>query len=164
MPDAEEVDKELPVTESMQKFMSKKLSDLVAKQTYFVEETPTKKVSESPNDSGIRLLKDSHVYVKEENIGNEQIKVPRAPKRKKKRKICDELTEDEKIQQSVICPDAILNQEDIRHWNTKTKGKIFHYMEKKSKLYLQEPENEFTQIRKKNNWDESKIAKYKRKP
>ncbi|XP_055709925.1 uncharacterized protein LOC129805772 [Phlebotomus papatasi] len=164
LPEAEEVDKELPVTESMQKFMSKKLSDLVAKQTYFVEESPRKKVSASPNDSGIRLLKDSQVYVKEENISNEQMELPRAPKKKKKPKISDELTENEKVQQSAICPDIILNQEDIRHWDTKTKGKIFHYREKKSKLYLQEPENEFTKIRKKNNWDESKIAKYKRKP
>ncbi|XP_059612383.1 uncharacterized protein LOC132258876 [Phlebotomus argentipes] len=160
LPEADEIDKELIVTESMKKFMSRKLSDLVAKKTCFVDEVSNAPGTSDLDLSGIRLLKDSQEFIKEtSNPREEEISIKKPQRKKRKR--TDEPSEEEKIQQSSVSPDLILSQSDIKHWTPKRRGKVYHYQKKNHKLYLQEPENEFSNLRRKNNWDESKICKYR---
>ncbi|XP_055690403.1 uncharacterized protein LOC129793911 isoform X2 [Lutzomyia longipalpis] len=164
LPEPEEVDRELPVTDSMKKFMSKKLSDLVAEKICFTEESTTDKKSpkEDAEGGGIKLLRGFSEYVAEEDVPEVKVERPKPPKRRKNQKNSEEISEEEKIQQSCISPDQILNQDATKGWSTKTKRLPYQYRKKNNKLHLEEPQNDFTELRRKNNWDESKIAKYKR--
>lgn len=74
----------------------------------------------------------------------------------------DEYNDEEKLKMASVDGESILQQIDTKDWKPKKvkPNKLFKYREKNAVLYAIEPENEFTALRKKNNWCESKIAKF----
>lgn len=50
---------------------------------------------------------------------------------------------------------------EVSNWMSRTKGTLFEYREKNGKLIEVERQTEFSEKRKKNNWDESKISRNK---
>ncbi|GAB0097387.1 hypothetical protein DMENIID0001_130240 [Sergentomyia squamirostris] len=151
LPEDEEIDKELLVTESMKKFMSKKLSDMVAKQICFVEQPLPEELHE--NETGIKLLNGFQEYL---SLDNEQLQFEPVPR---PRTNSPELKSIDLRECLFSLEDTI---EELKHWANNPRGRTYIYREKNSILYHQEPENEFSSARKRNNWDERKIAKFKR--
>lgn len=161
----------------MQDFVYKKMSERINESIEFVE-VPTKKKKKDKHIAveevigGVRLLNDTDIiqnidYFDDERFQTELISqaVTRKPKIKRRIIEPDGLGEDEKIKLSVMEGDEILQQKETKAWKPKKvrPEKVFNYREKKSVLYLQEPQNEFTALRKKNNWTESKIANFYKK-
>lgn len=159
----------------MQDFVYKKLSERINESIEFVEVSTKMKNKDKHKIveeavTGVRLLNDTdliqHIdyYLNDERLQTELIRQAATKKPEIKRRIIepDELREDEKLKLSVMEGDEILQQTETMAWKPKKirYGKIFNYREKKSVLYLQEPQNEFTALRKKNNWTECKIANF----
>lgn len=73
----------------------------------------------------------------------------------------DQYDEDEKIRLAVVDGKQILERSDTNWWKRRRNmdKKHFQYKEVNSVLHLIEEENEFSAMRRKNNWDESKIGK-----
>lgn len=139
----------------MQDFISKKLSKIIDNQVEFVEVKP-KKLKEKEVDY-LKLLKDSQDFVKLEDPGEKQFLKNRKKIKIVKRKVEeDEIPDSQKQKAAVINIDQI--QEETKSWTSRKKGKLFEYKEKNSVGYLREPTNEFTKMRNKNNWIESKIS------
>lgn len=113
---------------------------------------------------GVRLFNDTDIIKHIDYFGDELIGQGVAKKPKIKRRIIepDELREVDKLKLSVIEGEQILQQMETKAWKPKKirAKKVFNYREKKSVFYLQEPENEFTARRRKNNWTECKIANF----
>lgn len=109
---------ELKVTPEFQRFVAKKLSQLLDAQltekiTNKHRKTIKKRKSDS-GDGGVKLLKKSHVYLDIDFV-------PEAPTvdrkaRRKRRKIDDEDDELEKVKAAAVEPERILAQTDIKHW------------------------------------------------
>lgn len=77
----------------------------------------------------------------------------------------DYLTKEDKLRLASVDGNSILQQSDVQSWKARPlkESKLFRYKEKNGTMYPIDPDNEFTKARKKNNWSESKIAKYKHK-
>lgn len=58
-----------------------------------------------------------------------------------------------------VAVDEVFVKNETSTWSKRSKSEMYKYKEKNSQLYLVEPDNEFTKMRKKNNWSESKIKK-----
>lgn len=172
--DHEEIEDDLNISEPMQEFVYKKLSERINDAIEFVE-VPTKKIKKDKHKvveevtGGVRLLNDTDIiqdkdYLDVEPLQNELIgqSVTRKPTIKRRIIEPDELGKDEKLKLCVIEGDEIIQQTETKSWKPKKvrPEKVFNYREKKSVLYLQEPQNEFTALRKKNNWTENKIANF----
>lgn len=171
--DHDEIEEDLKISKPMQDFVYKKMSKRINESIEFVEVSTIKKnkhkhkaVEEAIR--GVRLLNDTdiiqHIDLGDERLQTELIGKAVTKKPKIKRRIIepDELREDKKLKLAVIEGDDILQQTETKAWKLKKirPKKVFNYREKKSVLYLQEPQNEFTALRKKNNWNENKIANF----
>lgn len=172
--DHEDIEEDLKISQPMQDFVYKKLSKRINESIEFVE-VLTKKKNKDKHKAvdeaagGVRLLNDTDIiqridYLDDERLQTELIGqvAPKKPMIKRRIIEPDELAEDEKLKLSVIEGDKILQQTETKAWKPKKNrpDKVFYYREKKSVSYLQEPQNEFTALRKKNNWTESKIANF----
>lgn len=148
------------VPESMQNFIHKKLSQIIDKETEFINVSnsclPLKDIETISN---VRLFSDTVECI--------DINMPFAESNQQRypiinrRKIIDEdlnVTHKIRLQQSAVTFDGIQNE--IKHWKEKKSSakRLYEYRMKKGIFYLIEPDNEFTKMRKKNNWSESKIA------
>lgn len=164
------------VPKSMQDFVYKKLSMKIADSVDFVEiEGSKKKKKQKQKDKSevgplVRLLKDTEPikYLDvTEGDAVDWVKPAKCTKLDIKRKVIepDKIDESEKIRAAVVEGADILAKRDTKAWNTKKsdKKKIFEYKERKSTLHLVEEDNEFSKLRRKNNWDDSKISKEKKK-
>lgn len=164
--DHEEIEADLNVPKSMQDFVYKKMSNRIADSIEFVE-TATKKAKKRKqndvgNECGVRLLKDTDPITKIDVELDVSSKPNKSTKLEiKRREIeADTYNHDEKVQMAAIDGERILQQIDTKGWKSKKpkSHKLFNYRAKKSVLNFVEPANEFAALRKKNNWNESKIA------
>lgn len=75
----------------------------------------------------------------------------------------NEMTDEQKVHAVAVDAESIIQGNEIRNWRPKKVRlhKIFNYREKNDRLYLVEPSTEFSARRKRNNWTESKISKWK---
>lgn len=151
---------DLQISESMQTFIYKKLSKILTDQIEFVEVKP-RKVSKKEPKPVVRLLSDTDPIVLRtdelctEPITKENRKRPYIGRRTVE---LDELSEKEKLEAATATPDHI--SADARRVERKPNDRnLYRYKDIQSKLYLIEPDTEFTKLRKKNNWSESKIAR-----
>lgn len=156
----------------MQEIVYKKLSKKIEETVEFVDkkDKSIKKLKSFENDDiGIRLLRDTEPITKigADFIYEEVPQVVKKPKPTIKRRIIepDTQSEQEKLKLATIEGETVLQQKETRFWKLKKfrPNKLFEYREKKSVLYLVEPKNEFSELRKINNWSESKIATFCRK-
>lgn len=153
----------------MQDFVYKKMAMKIANSVEFVEIKPKKVKKREQNDVSngcyVRLLKDTDPITK---IDVEpDILFDKSAKLEIKRRLIepDNYNLDEKIKMAAIDGARVLQQIDTKGWKSKKPKphKIFNYRAKKSILHCVEPSNEFSALRKKNNWNESKIANSQRK-
>lgn len=173
--DHKEMEEDSKISQPKQDFVYKKLSKRINESIEFVEVLTQKKNKDKHKAveeavAGVRLLNDTDIiqridyYLDDERLQTELIVQAATKKPKIKRRIIepDGLVEDEKLKLSVIEGVKILQQTETKAWKPKKNRphKVFYYREKKSVLYLQEPQNEFTALRKKNNWTESKIENF----
>lgn len=151
---------DLKISDSMQNFVYKKLSQILANQIEFVE-VKQKKISRKEPKPIVRLLSDTDPIVlrKEDHssdlITKEKRKRPHLGRRTVE---VDQLNQIEKLQAAIVTPADI--SADAKRLEHKAKDRnLYRYKAIQSKLYLIEPDTEFTKLRKKNNWSESKIAR-----
>lgn len=161
----DEVETDLRVPKSTQDFVYKKMSRRIEESVEFVEFSDKKSKKKNHSDdemSGIRLLKDTDPITKIDLISEDDMKPNKGTKFELKRRIVepDGYSQEEKIRMTVIDGESILKQTEIKGWKLKKvkPNKMFNYRAKKSIVEFIEPENEFSALRKKNNWNESKIA------
>ena len=159
------------MTPSMQKYVAKKLASLIDNQVTFVEPKDDSVVvpdNDEEEDFGIRLFSNSVAPVTK--LVTEEVPDDQPPKKKKKKlKKKDESEPDEttKISESVVDPSFILDQVEVRSWHHNEKRlskKVDHYNSRNGNLFPVEPQNEFSKLRKKNNWDYKKIREPLKRP
>lgn len=160
----EEHDVDLKISETMQNFVYKKLSKMIGESIEFIDvKSPKTAKQKGTTDTIIKLLNDT------EPINLESQEYEYSTQKQTKPIICrrqielDNLTDEEKIQTAAITADQLWESTKAWKYPTPKDKNLFKYKEKKSNLYFIEPENEFSQIRKKNNWSETKIVNYKLK-
>lgn len=149
----------------MQDFVFKKMSKKIEDSIEFVEVPPKKKTKKNmlPNETCcVRLLKDTEPITKIDLITEDDMKSVNNKKIELKRRLVepDNYNDEEKIKLVAVDGESILKQLEIKSWKSKKsrQNKVFNYRKNKTVLHFIEPENEFSALRKKNNWDESKIA------
>lgn len=150
----------------MQDFVYKKMSKKIGDSIEFVENAPKSTKERKKDDLGncVCLLKDTdpikHIDFMPESLTNPTV----GKKIEIKRRIVepDGYDDDEKLKMVSVDGEQILKQTETKGWKSKKikPNKLFNYHEKNSVLYNIEPSNEFTALRKKNNWTESKIANF----
>lgn len=165
--DHDEIEADLNVPKSMQDFIYKKMAKKIADSIEFVETVPKKEKKRKQNGNAtneccVRLLKDTDPITKIEVELDVPLESNKRPKLKIKRREveADVYSHEEKIKMAAIDAERILQQTDTKGWKSKKpkSHKLFEYRAKKSVLNLVEPTNEFSALRKKNEWNESKIA------
>lgn len=164
---------DLSIPKSMQDFVYKKLSQNIDKIVEFVDveegDGVKKKKKNKKVKPIVKLLNDTDpIEHLEENVkDNFDFSIEKKKKPEIKRRIieADDYSDEAKWKLSAVDGDSIVNGDHIKCWKKRKNriGKYFEYREVKNVLYLKEPENEFTAQRKKNNWVESKISKWKKK-
>lgn len=165
--DSEEIETDLNVPKSMQDFIYKKMSKKIAESVEFVESDVKKKKKAKKTTeiaACVRLLKDTEP-ITQINFEPDNDDPPIKRKIVKiKRRIIEPDTYDDsdKLKMVAIDGEHVLKNTETKQWKPKKikPNKLFNYREKKSVLYLVEPDNEFSALRKKNNWSESKIAHF----
>lgn len=163
----DDIETDLNVPKSMQEFIYKKMSQKIADSIQFVDVKKNKQEMEMHQKAGcVRLLRNMDPIT---SIGDELQESTNSGKRKTfrvKRRLVepDEYNFDEKMKLASIDGESILQQLDTKSYPNKIKAnKVFNYREKKSTLHYIEPDNEFSKLRRKNKWNESKIANFTRK-
>lgn len=136
---------------------------MIGESVEFVEVDPSKpKKKRKKSTTTIKLLKDTDPINLEADTVYERIQQVK-PDIRKRQIEDDDLTSEEKLRAAAV--DVRQVSESTQSWKHKPPrdNKVFKYKEKSAKLYLIEPENEFTKLRKKNNWSETKIHNFKHK-
>lgn len=158
--DADKLADDLKISESMQSFVYKKLSRILGDQIEFVE-VKHKRIAKKESKPVVRLLSGTDPIV----IREDELCVDTITKEKRKRPHLgrrtvegDELSEKEKLQAALVTP-ADISADANRVERQANVRNLYRYKAIQSKLYLIEPDTEFTKLRKKNNWSESKIAR-----
>lgn len=120
------------------------------------------------NESAVKLLQGTELtitHIDETVTANQPIILKQTKPSIVRRQIePNEMTENEKLRIVAVEGESIMQGNGFRNWNmnkTVRSNHIYNYREKNCKLYLVEPTNEFSAKRKKNNWTESKISKWK---
>lgn len=151
----------------MQDFVYKKMSQKINDSVEFVD-VPVKKTKKRKNtdnkQSFVRLLNDTDPITIIDFEPQIDVKPSARKKVEVKRRVieADEYNDEEKLRMASVDGERILEQTETKSWKPKKvkANKMYEYREKNSVLYAVEEENEFTALRKKNNWTESKIAKF----
>lgn len=147
----------------MRNFVYKKMSNIINETIEFVDIDTSNPVKKKTNiTTVVKLLKDTDPIDLDADQKYERT-VQVKPDIRKRQIEADNLSNDEKIRAASI--NIVQLNESIGGWNHRPlkENKFFKYREKKGNLYLIEPENEFTKLRKKNNWSETKIHNFKHK-
>jgi hypothetical protein len=152
---------EINVSDNMKSFIGNKMSAIIDNSLEFVELEENsklkKKVEKLRDEDGVQLLKGFPKVTKLEEKFDDIV----PPKKfKVKRKIVenDDLDEKTKIKQSIIDLQEISHE--TSNWRKRTKN-LKEFVTYGDLAHLKEEENEYTVLRKKNNWHESKISKVK---
>ncbi|XP_021705350.1 uncharacterized protein LOC5574440 isoform X2 [Aedes aegypti] len=158
---------DINVTESMKKFVGKKLSAIIDQNIAFIE-VKDKKVSKSKTEpadsSGVKLLSDCDLFLKTSDAIENATLLPESKTKKpiKRRAVeSDCLGEKEKLALAAIEPSSISALTKCR--TNRPKAVVYEYKTAGSSNLLQEPKNEFTEAKRKNKWDSSKIAQFGKK-
>ncbi|XP_055374896.1 uncharacterized protein LOC129607747 [Condylostylus longicornis] len=154
----------LKISETMQEFVAKKLSNMIENKFEFVELPPIKKVKKSQSFvNGVKLLTECDSFINPEKSDIIELYTKKKPLIKRRKFDSDpseNLSHLEKIKLAVIDPQCVINKEDIRHWNERKKFRVYHYKGiSGSPFQFVEPDNEFTILRRKNNWNLKKISR-----
>lgn len=159
------------ISQSIRDLVYKRLSQNIDKVVEYVTVDNNKKLKKKNKKEKyiVKLLSDTEPI---SHIGEISMKdnfdVPTIIRKKpeiKRRLIVDnEYSDDEKWKTVAIDGNTILNGSETKQWKPKrvSSAKFFEYRERNGIMYLKDPENEFTAKRKKNNWVESKISKWKK--
>lgn len=154
---------DLNVTDSMKKFIGKKLSILVADSIAFVEIEPVNRKPRASESGGVRLLRG---FEERLNISCEGGNVPVILGQGKpiKRRIVDDdfaVSRNEMIEQAAYDVDAL--RKSTVGWTDRPKSKLYEYRQAhKSKVCTLSMTDEFSTVRRKNNWDDAKIKTFRR--
>ncbi|XP_075155268.1 uncharacterized protein LOC142228664 [Haematobia irritans] len=154
---------------SMQKHMAKKLSEMLEKTYYFCDIEERSDGKKIRIKSRVRLLKDYEDYVKPYEEFEYETKGPEKKPVIKRRcvdKPCDSCAPTQ-FQLDAIAIDGndIIAANETKYWAVKKerKDKVFHYRQGVNGIaHAKEVTNEFTTLRRKNKWNESKIKDFKR--
>lgn len=162
----ERLNNDMQVTESMQNFMHKKLNQIIEKRIEFVTIASPPVEERTTSDDVqpmVRLFRDSAPINLTEESNNEPSTTATKQKRRKtiKRRFPEEdgLIEADRLAGVVVSTEDI--QREVSAWTKPVNNKkLFEYVAHKYKkqLHVKEADNEFTSMRKKNNWSENKIA------
>lgn len=160
---------DLDIPNSMRDFVYKRLSANIDSLVEFVEvaEKPQKK-KRKKEKAVVKLLSDTgpieHIEQPVEVSFDFPIIKKRKPQIKRRQVDGDLYSDDDKLRISAVESKSILDGDETRRWKTKETRphKMFEYHEKNNVLYFVEPKNEFSAQRKKNNWTESKISKWRK--
>lgn len=153
------------VSKSMQDHIWKKLLNLIDSRIVYVEPSDTdddeqslKKKKRKKVRGGVRLLSGFDEYINAEDPSYEPIvQIKPTIGRKQVEKL--ELNSNEMLAQCAIDHETIISAKETVHWKRPKHEKVTHFREKNKVLYLVEPPSEFTKIRNKNQWAESKIKR-----
>lgn len=159
---------DIEVTPSMQKSVAKKLASIIDNQIQFVDsrEATADEVNDAGDDEGgfgIRLFSNSAAPVTILNPENTPVAHPKkANTRPAIRKRIRDPSPDEatKLAEAVVDASYILDQIEVRGWHRNQKRldkNLDLYNLRNGSLFPVEPINEFTKLKRKNNWDEKKI-------
>ncbi|XP_011192074.2 uncharacterized protein LOC105218284 [Zeugodacus cucurbitae] len=148
-------------TESTQKFVGKKLSELIAKHVEFFNIDPPSKVKKTSRNR-VTLLAGADCYVKSyEEFEYETMGPTHRPEIKRRKvDIEEEPPEEELFNLATVTADDITSGKLISGWSSQPerKDKHFHYKsDSVGTLHFKPVENEFTKLRNKNKWNEAKI-------
>lgn len=153
---------DLNVTESMKKFIGKKLSTLIANSIAFVEVEPVKcKQRGASESSGVKLLRGFEESLNVSSGGGENLPVSKQAKPIKRRVLEDDSDASRKkmIEQAVYDVDSL--SKSTVGWTNRPKSKMYEYRQAgKCKVPTLVTSDEFSTARKKNNWDDSKIKAF----
>lgn len=150
---------EINISETMKNFIAKKMSSLIEKEVEFVT-IKEQKIENLEIKGCVKLLKGCKQALKCEDPVDEIIRNKVEVKRRKIDGNKDNMKESKKL--SLASTDLIKIQQEVKFHENKIRHKSFNFKTASDgKCYLQEPPNEFTAARKKNNWDESKIKSSK---
>ncbi|XP_055542180.1 uncharacterized protein LOC129727922 [Wyeomyia smithii] len=145
------------VQESMKKHFCKKMSSIIEQQICYddsnIHDTSKRKLTHA----GVKLFKDSQNYLKLPQTSGTHTK------RKKFIPIVNDVDCKEKVNMSVVDADYIIKQSKIGNPRIRRSSLVFEYKWEQSRFVLQYPQNEFAQRRKKNEWDESKISRFRQR-
>lgn len=157
---------DLKVTQEMQKHIWSRLSNIIQQQIEFCEEEKRPLGNQKSVLDRVKLVSTADCYLSADVV----IEGPQGPRKKpiimKRLLPEDESSKEHNANLSSISVSGewVLDGKDLQFWAVKKKraDKIFEYKAQGSKLLAVEPDNEFTERRKKNKWDESKISKRKK--
>lgn len=149
----------------MQNYVAKKLSNLIGNQVQFVEiksAVAEQQIQKEDNDFGIRLFSNSIAPLSALSPTEELQPLVQSKKSTKKRKSVRDPSPDEatKISESAVDPEYILDKVEVRGWHhneSRLKKRLDCYNLRNGQLFPVEPSNEFSALKKKNNWDCKKI-------
>ncbi|KAH8294524.1 hypothetical protein KR044_005840, partial [Drosophila immigrans] len=156
---------DLQITEHMQTHIWKKLRAIIESQTEFVEPKAQPMPAEEeipaiPNN--VPLLLGANCFIQFDSL---EEKLPTKKPKIKRRQVEDAgpIT-DASLAAVAVSGASILQGQDVQHWAQRApkKHKLFEYKSCDSeghKLRAVQPTNEFSTLRRKNQWNESKICK-----
>ncbi|XP_013115090.1 uncharacterized protein LOC106092718 [Stomoxys calcitrans] len=155
--------------ETMQKHMAKKLSEILENTYEFGDFASESECTKTKSKSRVKLLKGDVNYVKSYEEFEYETKGP-DKKPEIKRRCVDKtessvLNDNHQLKKIAIDGNDILAGNEVKFWAVKKerKDRIFHYREGANGVaHAKETINEFTALRRKNNWNESKIKDYRR--
>lgn len=166
--DMEEIEADLVVPTTMQEFLYQKLSKKIDDSVDYIDvkEKSSKKKEKTKKVTCVKLLKDTEPIKYLDVVEGDAADWVKPTKRMKlevKRKIIepDLYDENEKLRMASVDGWQILEKADTKAWKPRknVEKKLFQYKQKNAALHFIERENEFSAARRKNNWDESKIAR-----
>ncbi|XP_055609760.1 uncharacterized protein LOC129756778 [Uranotaenia lowii] len=154
---------DINVTDSMKAFIGKKLSGLINSRVEFVEtESKNHKRSKFSNKKpSVKLLRGFDQYIKfplvEETLSQSVTKKPII-----KRSIEEDPRDEKSKLKSVVVDKNFLECPTYEKCYKQSKSISYNYKQVGVDLQFQEPVNEFTDLKRSNNWDESSIRNFKR--
>lgn len=111
--DANQFNNDLGVTPEFQKFVAKKLTQLLD-ETLIEQEIHGKVRKKRKIKGGVKLLKQSEVFLDADYVENPII-LPKQDRLKAKTKN-DSQDEMERIREAAVEPEGILSGDDVKHW------------------------------------------------
>lgn len=138
--------------------MSKKLAKIIENRVEFVDIREESRNRTDNTVEQIKLLDNVVLNIDWADSGTTKFN-NRKRQEIKKRKLPD--VDDSKTD-SVRIREAVMDLEDVSKevssWKIRPKGTVFEYHEKNGRLFEVEPKTEFSEMRKRNNWNESRIS------
>lgn len=143
------------ISDQTKKYIWKQLSEKINASVEYVDvatDSTGDAVQEPQASFGVKLFSDSDVVVDSTCLTQ-----CHEERNNRKRRKLSPPPDVEKCK--TVAVDEAFVKNETSTWSKRSKSEIYNFKEKNSQLYLVEPDNEFTKMRKKNNWSESKIKK-----